>query len=180
MTNANPFFDTKNNPFLDPKLNPFMNAENPFFSQDAFSKLFEKFEMKGFDIPAFKFEDIFAAQQKNFEAISAANKAAAEGIQAAFAKQAEALNKFATESNDIIAEMTKAGEPQEKIAKQAEITKEAVEKSIATMREITDLVAASHSEALDILNSRLNAQLDEFKTTQKPATTAAPKKAAAK
>ncbi|WP_420547847.1 phasin family protein [Curvivirga sp.] len=180
MTNTNPFMDLKNNPFFDPKNNPFLNPENNPFSGKEFTKMFEKFDAKAFDLPELKLEEIFAAQQKNFEAVAAANKAAVEGVQAIFAKQADTLNKVIEESKDVISEMTAAGEPQDKIAKQADLTKEALEKSVATMREIAELIASSQSEAFDILNTRLNAQLDEFKSVvKKPAAPAKSKKAVA-
>ncbi|MDX1736768.1 MAG: TIGR01841 family phasin [Alphaproteobacteria bacterium] len=180
MTVSNPFFDTKNNPFFDPKLNPFMASENNFFAPKEFTKLFEKFDTKALNLSTLKVEDVFAAQQKNFEAFAAANKAAVEGVQAIFAKQTEVLNTVITESKDIIADMVEAGEPQDKIAKQADLTKEAIEKTVATTREIADLVASSQSEAFDILNNRLNAQLDEFKAAveKKPAAKKTSSKAA--
>lgn len=178
MTTTNPFMDFKNNPFFDPKLNPFMNTENAPFSVKDMTKMFEKFDTKAFDLPNFKLEDIFAAQQKNLEAVAAANKAAVEGVQAIFAKQNDTLNKVIEESKSVISEMATAGEPQDKIAQQADLTKEAIEKSVATMREISELVASSQSEAFNILNTRLNAQLDELKTAVKKPAPAAKKKAA--
>lgn len=179
MTNSNPFMDMKSNPFFDPKLNPFMSSENNFFDVKEMSKIFEKFDTKSFDLANFKFEDIFAAQQKNLEAVAAANKAAVEGVQAIFAKQNDTMTKVVEESKDVIAGMTAAGEPQEKIAKQADITKEAIEKTVTTMREIAELAASSQSEAFDILNTRLNIQLDEFKAVVNTPAKAAPKKKAA-
>lgn len=158
MSQANPFFDMKANPFLNPEQNPFLDPEkNPFMSKD-FAKLMSPFSAAEMDIDA-----IMGTQRKNLEAVAEANKKAFEGMQAAMTRQAEIVREALKDSNASFKAFGDTKAPGEQAAKQADLAKEAIEHAVANTREISDLVLKSQRAAMDVLNKRMAASLEEFK-----------------
>ena len=104
-----------------------------------------------------------AGQRRNIEAFTAASLAALEGLQSLAKRQAEMVRQSVDESNKAMKEMFAAGSPEEKAARQAELTKAAFERAVANTRELTQLVARSQNEAIDVLNKRVAESLDEVK-----------------
>jgi phasin family protein len=122
------------------------------------TKLFSDIKFNGFDVEA-----VLAGQRRNIEAFAAANQAAFEGLQTIAKRQAEMVRQSVDETNKAVKEMFAAGSPEEKAARQAELTKAAFERAVSNTRELTQLVARSQSEAIDVLNKRVAASLDEVK-----------------
>jgi phasin family protein len=139
---------TTQTPFSDFDVSKFFNP----------SKLFGEFKMNGFD-----FEAVLAGQRRNIEAFTAANQAALDGFQTLAKRQAEMVRQTVDEANKAVKEMLAAGSPEEKATRQAELTKAAFERAVANTRELTELVARSQSQAIDLLNKRVAEGLDEVK-----------------
>ena len=55
------------------------------------------------------------------------------------------------------------GSPEDKIAKQAEYSKHAIEKSLSNAKELTDLVTKANTEAFNVLNKRVTESFDEVR-----------------
>jgi phasin family protein len=134
------------------------NSFEKFFNLDM-QKTFADMKVPGVDVDA-----IVSSQKKNIEALTEANKLAYEGVQALFKRQAELVRQSVEEASSAAQEISKAGNVNERMAKQTEITKEAVEKTLANMREMSEMVVKSNSEVVDLLNSRFTQSLDEMKT----------------
>lgn len=150
------YFDPNNNPFLDPKNNPFLDPnKNPFLSADV-TKMFGAYK-------APEMQDIMDAQRKNFEALAAANKTAVEGFQAVFTRQGEILKEIMDETNAALQSVNAAGKPDAQVSQQIEQVKDAMEQTVSNMRELSEMVAKSQTEAFDILNQRVTENLDELK-----------------
>ena len=139
---------TPQSPFSDFDVSKFFNP----------SKLFGDFKFNGFD-----FEAVLAGQRRNIEAFTAANQAALDGFQMLAKRQAEMVHQSVDEANKAVKEMLAAGSPEEKAARQAELTKAAFERAVANTRELTDLVARSQGQAIDLINKRVAEGLDEVK-----------------
>jgi phasin family protein len=58
-----------------------------------------------------------------------------------------------------------AGSPEDKAARQTELTKEAFKSAIANMRELAEMVAKSQGEAFEVINKRVTDSLDELRDT---------------
>jgi phasin family protein len=116
-----------------------------------------------FKAPSFDFEGFVAIQRKNFEALTAANKLAAEAMQAVLKRQTEILRQAIDEVSLAVREVTAAGTAPEKAARQAELAKEAFERGVANVRELSEMVAKSNLEAGDLLNKRFSESLDEVR-----------------
>ncbi len=139
---------TTQSPFSDFDVSKFFNP----------SKLFSDFKVNGFD-----FEAVLAGQRRNIEAFTAANQAALDGFQSLARRQAEMVRQSVDEANKAMKEMFAAGSPEEKASRQAELTKAAFERAVANTRELTELVARSQGQAIDLINKRVAEGFDEVK-----------------
>ena len=110
----------------------------------------------------FDFEGVVAAQKKNFEVLTA-NQAAFEGVKAVAQRQAEIARKEVEEFGKVAKELVEPASAEEKLVKQAELTKAGFEQAVANVREITDLVQKSNTEVASLIQGRFVAQIDEVK-----------------
>jgi phasin family protein len=60
-----------------------------------------------------------------------------------------------------VRELAQPGSPEDRVAKQAEYSKQALEKGVANARELTEIVTKANSEAFAVLNKRVTESLDE-------------------
>jgi phasin family protein len=131
---------------------------NPFLEND-FAKLFSEFKIPGFDM-----QGLMATQRRNIEAVSHANQLAIEGVQAVMRRQGEIMRQMVEESSSVLKDMMAAGAPEAKIAQQTDLVKTAFEKALANLRELTEMVAKSNTEAADVLTKRIGESLTELKS----------------
>lgn len=127
--------------------------ENPFAAFD-FSKMFGEFKMPGLDTAA-----LAAAQQKNIDALTAANKRAIEGYQALAKRQTEIFQEAMADA----AASMKTGS----VAAMADpnAAKQVVEKAVANLRELSEMMSKTNTEAFELINQRMTANLEEFRKT---------------
>ena len=85
-------------------------------------------------------------------------------MQAVATRQTEILRQTMDELSKMMSDMMSAGTPEDRMAKQAELTKAAFEKSLANMKEIAEMIAKSNSEAADVITQRVSATLEEIKS----------------
>ncbi|GAB4182339.1 MAG: hypothetical protein OHK0024_21720 [Thalassobaculales bacterium] len=140
-----------------------MTPKNPFFDID-FSKLMSDFQMPGIEMDA-----LVAAQRRNIEALNAANKLALEGVQAVAKRQAEIFQQTMAEA-DLAVKQMMATAPEARVAQNADLIKLAIEKAIANMTELSEMVAKSNKEAFEVINQRVAESLDELKAAMAKAT----------
>ncbi|MDB5396202.1 MAG: phasin [Rhodospirillales bacterium] len=133
------------------------NASFPFFEND-FTKVFSEFKIPGFDM-----QSLVATQRRNIEAVNTANQLAVEGIQAVFRRQTEIMKSMVEESSTVLRDLMAQGAPEQKIAQQTELVKTAFEKALSNLRELTEMVAKSNTEAADVLTKRIGESLTELK-----------------
>jgi phasin family protein len=118
--------------------------------------------MADFRVPDVDVEAVVANQRRNIEALTQANQLAVEGVQAVFRRQTEiarsAIEEFSSMFRDIVQPY---GSPEDKIAKQAEYSKVALEKGLANARELTELVTKANTEAFNVISKRVTETLEE-------------------
>ena len=149
-------FDPTNNPFLDPKNNPFMDPDqNPFLKSD-FGAMFKPVEMP--DVQA-----VADAQRKNFEALTAANKIAVEGMQAVMKRQGDIVKSAMDEATAALQELQGKGMSTPDAAAQIDQVSETLESALGNMKEISEMMAKSQTEALDVVNKRFFESMNELK-----------------
>jgi len=113
--------------------------------------------------PIFDFEAAFASQRKNVEALTTANQLVFEGVQAVARRQAEIVRRAFEELSQVSRELTAAGAPEDRLAKQTALAKEAFEAATANAREIAEMLQKSSNKAVDVLSNRVSENLDEVK-----------------
>ena len=152
----------------DPKWPPMAIPPMSIPGADEFRKLLG--EMK---LPALPdTEALMRAHQRNLEAVSAANRIALEGAQAVAKRHIEIMQQTMTELTATLTSLADTSAPQDKAARQADLLKSAYEKAVANSRELGDLIQRANGEALDTLNARVSAAIEELSSLMgKPPTT---------
>ena len=133
-------------------------AQGPLSSMD-FTRFFA--EMK---LPALPdMEALLAANRKNLETLSAANRVALEGAQAVARRHMEIVQSSMNEMSEAMKSLASPEAPQAKAAKQADLLKQAYQRAVAHMKELSDLIQQSNAEALALINKRFAEAMDEVK-----------------
>lgn len=116
-----------------------------------------------FKVPGLDVDNLVASQRKNIEALTQANKLAFDGFQAVVKRQTEILRQTIDEIAQVTKDIAEPGNPQDKAAKQTELAKDAFERSISNLRELSEMIARSNGEAFELLNKRFTQNLDEVR-----------------
>jgi len=124
---------------------------------------------------ALDFNQLFASQRRNIEALSEANQVVVEGAQAITRRQAEVMRDNVENILKASRDLFTGGTPETNLTKQAEIAKDMFEKTFTHLREISEMATKSGFEAFDVLNRRAAETMEEIGTK----TTSAPKKKSA-
>jgi phasin family protein len=126
---------------------------------DDLMKMFSEFRL-----PAMPdLEGLAQAQRRNLEALSAANRIALEGAQAVARRHMEIVQSAMTEMTEAMRSLTGTESPQDRAQRQAELLKAGYERAVSNIREISDLIQKSSTEALDLLNRRFAEAMEEVK-----------------
>lgn len=134
-------------------------SENPFAAFDL-TKMFGDLQVPGFDPGA-----LAAAQQKNFDAVAAANRRALEGYQAMVKRQAEIFQQTMQEVAEMMRQSVASGASDGNAMKQAELARQAVERTMANLRELAEMASRTNSEAFETINKRMTQNLEELRNT---------------
>ena len=158
-------------------------SQNPFFENwfkpDTSNSAFPKFPNMPFGV-----KEMMEASRKSIQACTQAQQIAAQSLQAIAQRQSEILSQMVSDSSAVAKEVMDEGTPEEKIARSAELIREAYEKNINNFREVGDIASKSAREAMDVINDRIASAFEEIKSTaeeakdQKSVKKAAAKKAA--
>jgi phasin family protein len=115
-------------------------------------------------LPAMPDMEVFvAASRKNLETLSVANRIALEGAQAVARRHMEIVQSSMAELTEAMQALAAADAPQAKAAKQAELLKQAYQRAVTHMKELSDLIQQSNAEALSLINQRFVEAMDEVK-----------------
>ena len=142
------------------------NPANGQFPTPDFAKMFSSFQ--SFQIPGFDMDKILSTSRKNFDAMNTAGQLALEGMQTAMRRQIEMVTELAGSGTTGVQDLFAVGSPQEKIAKHADVFKTSFDKGLANLREISEIIGKSNSEAAEVLTKRFGEGLAELKTTVHP------------
>jgi phasin family protein len=123
-----------------------------------FTKTFSEFRLPGIDVEA-----VVTSQRKNVEALTQANQLAAEGLRALAERQVAIARQAVDEASALMREWTEPGAPEERMAKNAELAKQAFEKSIANARELTELAGKASADVFNVLARRFSESFNELR-----------------
>ena len=138
----------------------------PFADVD-FTKAWGEFKMPtaaDFKFPAaFNVEAIAEAQRKNIAVMTTANTAAFEAFRSLAERQAEMVKAMTEDFSKAASEIMAAASFEEKATKQADVAKKTYETAIANLRELSEMIAKSNTQALDAVNARVAEVIEEVK-----------------
>jgi phasin family protein len=123
-----------------------------------FSKTFGEFRLPGIDLEA-----VVASQRKNIEALTQANQLAAEGLRAITERQVAIARQAVDEASSLLREWAEPGAPEERVAKNAELAKQAFEKNVANAREIAELATKAGADVFNVLARRFSESFNELR-----------------
>ena len=145
--------------------NPFLDGD--FAGMFDMTKVFDQFDMTKmmdqFKMPMADSGRLMEVQQRNMEAITTANRVALEGAQAMLMRQGEIVRDSIGEATRAMQQLATVGTPDEKMALQTDIVKQAYENGLAHLRELSEMSTKANKEATDVLNARISAALEEMK-----------------
>jgi phasin family protein len=132
------------------------------------TKIWSVFRLPGVDV-----DSIVASQRKNFEALMQANQLAVEAARAMLRRQIETASQSMDDLSTIVRDMVQPnGSSEDRIAKQAQRSKQVVEKGLANARELVELVAKANTDAINVIGKRVTESLDELREYARTRTTA--------
>jgi phasin family protein len=106
---------------------------------------------------------LMETHKRNLAALAAANKLVFEGAQAITQRQVEVIRRQVTDVTEAAKVLAAPGDARERTLRQAELMKQAYEKSVADLKEVEDLLRKSSTEALELVHHRFIGALDEVK-----------------
>ncbi len=140
---------------------------SPFGELD-FSKYMSELKFPGVDL-----DQLANSYRKNIEAFTSASQVAVEGAQSVAKRQAEILRETMEEYGKLLREYSAPANAEEAAAKQAETAKRTFEATLTHMREISDMIAKTNNQSLELINKRVSELLEEVRAMTKPKTKAA-------
>jgi len=148
---SNPFFETDFSKFMD--MSKIMDV----------SKIMDMSKMMGdFKLPELNMEAVMSSHRKNMEAVVSTNQMVLENVQAFIQRQAELTRQGFEMAMNMIQSVMQAPSPEEKVAKQAEATKAAMERCVSSLKELTDMMTRSQYQAMDAVSNRVCESIDEI------------------
>ena len=143
-------------------------SANPFFEID-FSKYMDMSKMMGdMKMPNMNYEALMTACRRNIEVMTAVNQAAFESMQSLIRRQSELARQNFEEITGMMNTLMACPTPEEKVMRQAEASKIAVDKCMANAREIAEVVAKCNYQAMQTVSARMNEGLEELRCMIKP------------
>jgi phasin family protein len=139
---------------------------NPFFEADM-TKLFPMTNMSkmagDFRMPQWDMEALLTVQRRNMEAYTTLCQAVFESWQSLCRRQADIAKQTMEETAQSVGAVASCPSPEEKVIKQAEVSKMAMEKCLANVRDIAETFAKCNNQALETVSTRMNEGLDELR-----------------
>jgi phasin family protein len=114
-------------------------------------------------MPEFSPEAFMTMQRKNMEACTALGQAMFESYKSLWQRQADLCRQVVEEASQNASAIMSCPSPEEKVIRQAEASKVAVEKCLANVRDIAETLAKSNSQAMETVSTRMNEGLDELR-----------------
>jgi phasin family protein len=116
-----------------------------------------------FKIPEIDWQELMAAQQKNWAALGQANKVWLEGTQKVVRREVEILQSALEEAAEASKDMMKEGDARAAAEKRLELAKSSFEKAISNIRELSEAASRANQDALDVMQKRAIEGFDEIR-----------------
>lgn len=121
----------------------------------------EKF-LNAFKLPGVDVKSIVEGRRADIKAVTLANKRAYEGMKALAKRQAEMLREAIAEWRAAVKDLT-AMDGSDLAAQRTALARQAIQKALANVRELAEMVAKSQAEAWDPIRKRFRDNLADLK-----------------
>jgi phasin family protein len=114
--------------------------------------------------PEIDWQELMAAQQKNWAALGQANKVWLEGTQKVVQREVEILQSALAEAAEASRDMMKQGDARAAAEKRLEHAKSSFEKALSNIREISEAATRANQDALEVIQKRAIEGFEEIRT----------------
>jgi phasin family protein len=121
------------------------------------------FDLGELKIPEIDWQELMAAQQKNWAALGQANKVWLEGTQKVVRREVEILQGALAEAAEASMDMMKEGDARAAAEKRLELAKSSFEKALGNIKELSEAASHANQEALAVIHKRAIEGFDEIK-----------------
>jgi phasin family protein len=118
--------------------------------------------------PEIDWQELMAAQQKNWEALGQANKVWFEGTQKVVQREVEILQNALAEAAAASKDMLHEGDARAAAEKRLDLAKSTFEKAISNIRELSEAASRANRDALEVIQTRALEGFDEIKSMIRP------------
>jgi phasin family protein len=129
----------------------------------SFASMFTKLA-EDLKLPRVDTEKLIEAHRKNIDALARSAEAASEGAKALAVKHREIVEEAIRETGAMVRDF-KLESPQDAAAKQVEFAKKAFEAAVRNTRDVAQLVQKSSTDALRIIQERMQQSFEEIRDT---------------
>jgi phasin family protein len=126
------------------------------------SKMMGDYKMPNIDV-----ESMMAAQRKNIEAIASSNQKAFENMQAYMRRQAELARQSFEATTSLVQAVMSAPTPEEKVAKQVEATKSAIEGCVSSLKELSEILSQNNVQTMQLVSNAVCEGMDGLQNIMK-------------
>lgn len=119
---------------------------------------------------SFDLAGLLAAQRSNLEAITAANRIVRDGVQAVVQRNLEILQQAIQGISESVQTAVTPEPPRDRAMRQTETAIKTYETVTASLRELSELIRHTNTEAMDVLDRRYSEAADEVKSLTRHAT----------
>jgi phasin family protein len=123
------------------------------------SKIMGEFKMPGFDMTA-----LMEMQRKNIETITTINQTIFGNLQSFVQRQAELMRQGFEETSNLMNAMMSSPTTQDKVIRQAEASKNVVEKCMANARDASETLDKCNSHTMETISNRMNEGMGELRS----------------
>lgn len=117
--------------------------------------MLEKLKLPGVDVPS-----LIEARRKDIDTLLAANEQAYLGLQALTCRQTEILSEAMQRWHEATKEVLAASDAPDRVNRSGKLAQQAFGQALVNMREIAEMAAKSHEQAIAILNKRFQEGLE--------------------
>ena len=119
------------------------------------------------NFPGIDWDELMAAQQKNWAALGQANKLWLEGTQNVMRREIEILQTALSEAAEASKELMQEGDARAAAEKRLDLAKSSFEKAVNNIRELSEAASQANQEALEVMQKRALESFDELRTVFK-------------
>lgn len=139
--------------------------------QHSNGELFPDFRrmMGDWRLPGFDLQAMAQCQRRNLEAFTQANQLALEGTQEWMRRNLELARETMEDMSAMLNEFAKpTASVEDRLARQAELSKKAIEKGLTNFRDLAELVTKTNTDAFGVISKRMTEGFEEVRDLAQP------------